>query len=73
MENILADNENDIKHMWSMVSNHNSEGHLHMFDKDTIAKAVFDMNTGKSDNILSLAQNLIHVVYTNFLLLYSTN
>ena len=56
-----------------MISNHNSEGHLHMFDKDTIAKAVFDMNTGKSDNLLSLAQNLIHVVYTNFLLLYSTN
>ena len=49
MENILADNENDIKLMCSMVSNHNSEGNLHKFDKDTIAKAVFDMKTGKSD------------------------
>ena len=32
MEHILADNENDIKHMRSMISNYNSEGHLHMFD-----------------------------------------
>ena len=49
MENILADNENDIKHTCSIISNHNSEGHLHMFNKDTIAKAVFDTKTGKSD------------------------
>ena len=47
MENILADNENDIIHKCSMISNHNSEGHLHMFDQDTIAKAVFDMKTGE--------------------------
>ena len=43
MENISADNENDILHMCSMISNHNSVGYLHMFDKDKIAKAVFDM------------------------------
>ena len=42
MKNILDDNENDIKHMCSMISNHNSEYHLHMFDKDTIVKAVYD-------------------------------
>ena len=44
MEIIFADNEEYIKHMCSMISIHNSEGHLHMFDKDTIAKAVFDMS-----------------------------
>ena len=48
MDNILADNENDIKHMCSIISNDNSEGHLHMFD--TIAKVVVDMKTGKSDS-----------------------
>ena len=57
MENILADNENDIKHMCSMISNHNSEGHLHMFDKDTIAKAVYDMKTGKSDGFDGLSSD----------------
>ena len=57
MENILADNENDIKHMCSIISNHNSEGHLHMFDKDTIAKAVFDMKTGKSDGFDGLSSD----------------
>ena len=48
MENILVDNENDIKHRCSIISIHNSEGHFHMFDKDTIAKGVCDMTTGKS-------------------------
>ena len=43
MENILADNEN--------------EGHLHMFDKDTIAKAVFDMKSGKSDGYDGLSSD----------------
>ena len=57
MENILADNENDIKHMCSMISNQNSEGHLHMFDKDTIAKAVYDMKTGKSDGFDGLSSD----------------
>ena len=58
MEIILADNEDDIIYMCSMISNHNSEGHLHMFDKDTIAKAVFDMKTGTGDGypiILNMA------------------
>ena len=40
IEYVLADNVDDIIHMCSMISNHNSEGHLHMFVKDTIAKAV---------------------------------
>ena len=48
MENILANNENDIIHICSMISNNNSEGHFHMFDKDTIA--MFDMKTGKIDS-----------------------
>ena len=55
MENILADNENDIIHMCSMISNHNSEGNLHMFYKDTISKAVYDMKTGKSDGFDGLS------------------
>ena len=38
--------------MCSMISNNNSEGHLHMFDKDTIAKAAFDMKTSKSDGLM---------------------
>ena len=57
MENILADNEDDIIHMCSMISNNNSEGHLHMFDEDTIAKAVFDMKTGKSANYDGLSSD----------------
>ena len=57
MENILTDNENDIIHMCSMISDHNSEGHLHMFDKDTIAKTVFDMKTGKSDGFDGLSSD----------------
>ena len=57
MENILADNEDDIIYMSSMISNHNSEGHLHMFDKDTIAKAVFDMKTGKADGFDGLSSD----------------
>ena len=43
--------------MCSMISNHNSEGHLHMFDKDIIAKAVFDMKTGKSYGFDGLSSN----------------
>ena len=42
--------------MCSMISNRNSEGHLHMFDKYTIAKTVFGMKIGKSvgfDGLLS--------------------
>ena len=57
MENILADNENDIKHMCSIIPNHNSERHLHMFDKDTIAKDLFDMKTGKSDGFDGLSSD----------------
>ena len=57
MENILADNENDIKHMCSMISNHNSECHLYMFDKNTIVKAVYDMKTGKSDGFDGLSSD----------------
>ena len=57
MEHILADNENDIKQMCSMISNHNSEGHLHMFDNDTIAKVVYDMKTGKSDGFDGLSSD----------------
>ena len=34
-----------------MISNHNSENHLHMFDKDTIAEAVFDMKTCNSSGV----------------------
>ena len=41
--------------MCSMISNHNSEGHLHMFDIYTIVKAVFDMKTGKSDVFYGLS------------------
>ena len=37
MENILADNDDYIIYVCSMIYNHNSEGHLHMFDKYTIA------------------------------------
>ena len=59
MENILTDNEDDIKHMCSMISNHNSEGHLHMLDKDTIAKVVFDM-TGKSDGLDGLSSDYFY-------------
>ena len=55
MDNILADNENDIKHMCSMISNHNYEGQL--FDKDTIAKAVYDMKTVKSDGFDGLSSD----------------
>ena len=40
MKNILADTEDDMIHMYYMISNHNSEGHIHMFDKDTIAEAI---------------------------------
>ena len=57
MENILADNENDIKHMCSIISNHISKCHLHMFDKDMIAKDVFDMETGKSDGLDGLSSD----------------
>ena len=57
MENILADNENDIIHMCSIISNHNSEGHLHMIDKDTLVKAVFDMKTGESDGFDGLSSD----------------
>ena len=65
MDNILADNENDIKHMCSIISNHNSEGYLHMFDKDTIAKAVVDMKTGKSDSLMGY-----HPIILNMALIY---
>ena len=57
MGNILADNENDIKHICSIIFNHNSEGHLHMFDKDTIVNAVFDMKTGKGDGFYGLSSD----------------
>ena len=57
MEHILADNENDLKHMCLMSSNHNSKGHLHMFDKDTIAKVVYDMKTGQSDGFDGLSSD----------------
>ena len=57
MENILAENENNIKHMCSIISNHNSEGDLLMFDRDTIAKAVYDMKTGKSDGFDGLSSD----------------
>ena len=49
--------------MWQFVeaspqhSNHNSEGNLHMFNKDTIAKTVFDMKTGKSDGFNGLSSD----------------
>ena len=43
--------------MCSIISNHNSEGHLHMFDKDTIAKAVFEMKTGKCDGFDGLSSD----------------
>ena len=43
--------------MCSMISNHNSEGYLHMFDKDTIAKAVYDMKTCKSDGFDGLSSD----------------
>ena len=61
MENIIVDNEDDIIHnMCSRISNHTSECHLHniMFDKDTIAKAVFDLKTGKSDGFDGLLSDL---------------
>ena len=38
--------------MCSVISNNNSEGHLHMFDKDTIVKAV---KTGKSNGFGGLS------------------
>ena len=40
-----------------MMSNNNYDGHLHMFDKDPIAKAVFDMKTGKSDGFDGLSSD----------------
>ena len=43
--------------MCSMISNNNSECHLHMFDKDTIAKAVYDMKTCKSDGFDGLSSD----------------
>ena len=43
--------------MCSMISNNNFEGHLHMFGKDTIAKTVFDMKTGKSDGFDGLSSD----------------
>ena len=57
MDNILADYEDDIMHMCLMLSNHISEGHVHMFDNDTIAKAVFDLKTGKSDSFDGLSSD----------------
>ena len=43
--------------MCSKISNRNAEGHLHMFDNDTIAKAVFDMKTGKCDGFDGLSSD----------------
>ena len=54
---VWVDNNNMFVINGSMISNHNSEGHLHMFDKDTIAKAVYDMKTGKSDGFDGLSSD----------------
>ena len=71
IENILADNEDDIIHVCSMIYNHNYEGHLHMFDKDMIAKTVFDMKTGKSDGFDGLSSDyIIHGTHLLYVYIY---
>ena len=65
MENILADNEGAIIH--------NSEGHLHMFDKDAIANAVFDMETGKVTDLMRFHPIILNMILTYCMYTYQIN